>query len=449
MPDYAVFVNPPPKSNSATSRRPAINRPPPRHPGVQIPGVEHPQDSGSIQDIIEHIDESQDKVSSFDYSPDRHTSNQFNENIQKNDFEQNKFTPNSQKADFDHHLTPEFPKHEFEEHQEFHHQEHEYQGYRPPIGYKGPPKDYHSPPPIYTHDSSLLPEKYSPPSSKPHFTDDYHEDPKPTYYEKPVHQSYPSQGQYNPLTNTYKPSPPVIHESYQKPVIPYQEQNYYEPKPISKPYIPPYQPDHYSKPVEKPIPPVEAYNKGPVGFQSLINPPGPDIFDGQSLYAPPGGLQNYHGVSKNDGQTPANDRIQENGFSNNQQQQQQQYSNDPDFYSSVNKVQPIILLENSNSGNGQYNYNSNDNYQTPQQFSPYDQHAKGSKHYSIHQQESPAMTSRPTSSINLNTINSYTSMGASNSHANLQGSSSSNGMSPYTYSSGMTTFYFFYLYLLN
>jgi hypothetical protein len=179
----------------------------------------------------------------------------------------------------------------------------------------------------------------------------------------------------------------------------------------------------------------------------LINPPGPDIFDGQSLYAPAGGLNNQ-GNRKMDGQqqqqqhqhqhqTPSIDRIQENGFSNNQQQQQQ-YSYDSDFYSSVNKVQPIILQENSNPGNDHYN----NNYQSqPQKFSPYDQHAKGSKHYSIHQQESPMTNpNRPTSSINLNTINSYTSMGASNNNANLQGSS--NGISPYTYSSGMPLWFY-------
>jgi hypothetical protein len=49
VPDYAVFVNPPPRVTSGVPRRPAIQRPPPKHPGVQIPGVEHPPDSGSIQ----------------------------------------------------------------------------------------------------------------------------------------------------------------------------------------------------------------------------------------------------------------------------------------------------------------------------------------------------------------------------------------------------------------
>ena len=33
-----------------------IFRPKPLHPGVQIPGVKHPQNSGSIQDIIQSLD---------------------------------------------------------------------------------------------------------------------------------------------------------------------------------------------------------------------------------------------------------------------------------------------------------------------------------------------------------------------------------------------------------
>ena len=45
---------PPPQ----TTTRAPIRRPPPKHPGVSIPGVSHPPDSGSIQDIIASIDDS-------------------------------------------------------------------------------------------------------------------------------------------------------------------------------------------------------------------------------------------------------------------------------------------------------------------------------------------------------------------------------------------------------
>ena len=64
-----VYVEPPPDYNSVAQDRmdgppppppnkPMIRRPPPKHPGVKIPGVSHPPDSGSIQDIIHHIDRS-------------------------------------------------------------------------------------------------------------------------------------------------------------------------------------------------------------------------------------------------------------------------------------------------------------------------------------------------------------------------------------------------------
>ena len=176
--------------------------------------------------------------------------------------------------------------------------------------------------------------------------------------------------------------------------------------------------------MEKPIPPVEPYGQNPVSFNSLINPPGPDIFDGQSLYAPTLGSTGYQGIRKSDGPSSI-DRIQvDQGYSS-----QKQPSNDPDFYSSVNKVQPIVLQESSN-------YNSNNDHQGPPRFSPYDQHAKGAKHYQMY----PATTARPTSSINLNAINSYTSMGSGNSHANLQGSSSSHHIGSFTYSSGSFLF---------
>jgi hypothetical protein len=121
--------------------------------------------------------------------------------------------------------------------------------------------------------------------------------------------------------------------------------------------------DHFSNSVEKPIPPVEGVNKGPVIFQSLINPPGPDIFDGQSLYAPP---------------ASPSDSINNNGLRKSDQGPSERPTNAGyDFYDTVTKMEPIILQENSNT-----NYQSN----SPQ-FSPYDQHAKGSKYYNLNRQD--------------------------------------------------------------
>ena len=98
-------------------------------------------------------------------------------------------------------------------------------------------------------------------------------------------------------------------------------------------------------------------------FQSLINPPGPDIFDGQSLYAPPA--------------LPI-DSISNNGLRKSDQGPSERPTNvGYDFYDKVNKMEPIILQENSNA-----NYQSN----SPQ-FSPYDQHAKGSKYYNLNRQD--------------------------------------------------------------
>jgi hypothetical protein len=79
---------------------------------------------------------------------------------------------------------------------------------------------------------------------------------------------------------------------------------------------------------------VEPYNQIPTQFNSLVNPPGPDIFDGQSLHAPaaPPDPYGYHGNRKSDGPN-RNDRVQDNGpivhkqqhHHQYQQQQQQQY----------------------------------------------------------------------------------------------------------------------------
>ena len=58
IPDHAVFITPPPPINGdgghSVPQRPAINRPPPKHAGVNIPGVAYPPNSGNIQDIISH-----------------------------------------------------------------------------------------------------------------------------------------------------------------------------------------------------------------------------------------------------------------------------------------------------------------------------------------------------------------------------------------------------------
>ena len=58
IPDHAVFITPPPSINGnggqSAAQRPTINRPPPKHAGVNIPGVAYPPNSGNIQDIISH-----------------------------------------------------------------------------------------------------------------------------------------------------------------------------------------------------------------------------------------------------------------------------------------------------------------------------------------------------------------------------------------------------------
>ena len=432
VPDYAVFVDPP---RRLTSRRPLIQRPPPKHPGVRIPGVEHPPNSGSIQDIINHFDSNDDEADDDDNSNKGNNIDRLSSAHQASDFDFDRrndhvFTPEFSKHEFEqhsqnHHYAPERPKYEPEHQDDYHeNQEHEYQGYRPPIGHKGPPK--------YSHEPPIIHEKYP---TKPHVTEDYHVDAKPTYYDKPPEPAYHEPEPYKPPINTYKPAPPPYSpphkDSYKPAPPPHQDyspphQDTYKPPP-PKPYVPPYQPEPYHKPVEKPIPPVEPYGQGPAVLNSLINPPGPDIFDGQSLYSPSLGSSGgeafgYHGNSKVD-RPGSIDRIDTgHGFGGQ--------NSDPDYYDTVSKVQPIILQESSSvSYNGG---NNNNDYQRPPHFSPYDQHSKGSKHYQIY----PPATSRPSSNINLNAINSYTSMGASNSHANLQGLSSSHNLGSYTYSSG-------------
>ncbi len=52
------------RENVQSKPRSPIRRPPPKHKGVNIPGVTHPPDSGSIQDIISHIDQRKPKLGS-------------------------------------------------------------------------------------------------------------------------------------------------------------------------------------------------------------------------------------------------------------------------------------------------------------------------------------------------------------------------------------------------
>ena len=54
IPDHAVYISPPSSVQGDSQNKRPINRPPPKHPGVNIPGVSYPPNSGSIQDIISH-----------------------------------------------------------------------------------------------------------------------------------------------------------------------------------------------------------------------------------------------------------------------------------------------------------------------------------------------------------------------------------------------------------
>lgn len=49
-----MFISPPTSIHGESQEKKPINRPPPKHPGVNIPGVSYPPNSGSIQDIISH-----------------------------------------------------------------------------------------------------------------------------------------------------------------------------------------------------------------------------------------------------------------------------------------------------------------------------------------------------------------------------------------------------------
>ena len=179
-----------------------------------------------LQDIIEHIDELQDKV---DFTSEHDSDNFFHQDNKQQHLSEETYEPDN----------------------------HGYPGYRPPIGYKGPPTKYNSSPPKYTHDSSLLPDKYSP----AHQPDEsyYHEEPtyqvppKPSYQEptyKPQEEHYhkPAPKPYKePVSNYYPPAKPVEYQP------PYQDshQSYYQPehKPtIPQSYIPPYQPGNIFRP---------------------------------------------------------------------------------------------------------------------------------------------------------------------------------------------------------
>ena len=96
IPDHAVFISPPSSIDGDTPNNRPINRPPPKHPGVNIPGISYPPNSGSIQDIISHhngkgdernnYQESQDIDRRFDRYNTKHNRNKDNSNNGKHNF---------------------------------------------------------------------------------------------------------------------------------------------------------------------------------------------------------------------------------------------------------------------------------------------------------------------------------------------------------------------------
>ena len=321
MPKHTVYVNPP----TTTTYKPPIIRPKPLHPGVQIPGVKHPQNSGSIQDIIQSLDDGNRRLHSNTYPGDT--------------------SPNN----------------------------HGYPGYRPPIGYdKIPP--YTTPTPnLYKPSESNL---YNPQTNnfyhpkvevkKPfsdrnyfevHLKDPYNLNSENPHQQQPPStnvQTYPSSPNYSsnqpylsdpqhPQNSHYpqNPNPKPNLQSPPYPTRPQQPSQYpsnaqYPPSPQTPPkystnsqYPPQQNPQHPSSPQNPPNYPANSQYPPSVPTQPRpyypTNPP----------YSPPTqpvippvhqNLNNPYGTSKADHHRP------------------QVSSN---FFNEVNKLQPILLNEHT------------------------------------------------------------------------------------------------------
>ncbi|TRY80441.1 hypothetical protein TCAL_13337, partial [Tigriopus californicus] len=270
-----VYIHPP------TTRSPIL-RPPPLHPGVDIPGVSHPQDSGNIQDIIHHADG-------------------FNERI---DYGHR----NKNNADIE--LHEDYLE---EEHGGDEGEKPSYSGYRPPIGYKGP-----------TH----------PPSKVYHYpsypgTNQYHPEPPSVTVVENNHGSYPNNYHHGTSygssdhdddsedTHSYEYTPdrrpklpqvftevsPIKFDKHFNKFRPTEDHshNTHDYEHSNEGHNSGYDHDHDNNnddynhpdfpknPVFRPpqstvIPPVFANNVRPESFSS---PPGPDIYDGNGQLYPP------------------------------------------------------------------------------------------------------------------------------------------------------------------
>ena len=250
LPEHTVFVNPP----STTTYKPPIRRPPPKHPGVRVPGVTHPPNSGSIQDIINTIQYE---------DPNR------------------RFTP------VQHQSQPPYQG-----------------GYRPPIKkipYGHGHSDYDT---NYNFDSNTYNNSPPQPPKRPieQYSSYQPEPPKPHIE------------QYSFPEPDFKPN--FYESSVKVPNLTPEEPNYQynSPSPPDNPYHPPYTP--YQQPPSNPqtLPPVQqGHDHQQTHYYSNQRPPntdtkGPDISDGQGVhYAQPGPAQT---TSFNQPQPPSFNRPQ-------------------------------------------------------------------------------------------------------------------------------------------
>ena len=397
LPEHTVFVNPP----TTTTYKPPIRRPPPKHPGVRVPGVTHPPNSGSIQDIINTL--SQD--------PNR------------------RFEP-------------------------IKHNQPSYQGYRPPITHK-----------LHEHQQTHYYPPQRPPPPSPPVTEDFssyqykpppviHDGEGVNYVRPPIkkipygdgnidHNDHANHNfdSYHDIHSQPPPSPPVTEDfssyQYKPPLkVPDYQPNFYE-SPVKVPNLTPEQPIHNNQYINIPSPSYPQYQQPPPSNPPPLPPvqqsynnqpdnPQPNYYPGPQRPPPSADISGDQGVNyaqqptqSPDIHSPYNPQqipyrppkgplnlTPPNSFGLSKidiaQPSPPQFNSDPSsgishFFNEVNKMQPILLNENNIPKGDSINPNEYQFY---------------SLNFATPATRPPHRTTTPTPNyINLNTINSYTSMG--------------------------------------
>ena len=402
--------------------KPAIPRPPPRHPGVQLPGIDVPPNAGNIQDIIgqppltniQQVSPQNNDIRRYTTQDGKYTLiHDYRPPIGSNEHNYNpggSYLPPGQPNKANYQPEP---------------------AYSPPKPAYTPPQPSYTPPkPSYTpeHEQHIPiifdaePPKY--PGDVPYDDHDYNQGP---YHQQPNDYKPPPSTGYNrpapqPQPEPYKPQPPHKPDHYAPPPAPYTPPKLYpaplnySPSPVQPTYTTPaappsqYSPPHstnyghqqdytYTQPSAPDYPPQNyrptkaPYNPNPSNYlepnygppqsyttETVVPPvynqdfytpdpnqnfPGPEIYDNNSVQGPSPNNNYFHDKVDNDdyNNNGYNNNNNGYGYSANENDYSHTNNNNQQNYDKYNN-------NNQNGGNKQQSYDIYDNIK-PQSYDKY------------------------------------------------------------------------------